>query len=285
MGQLAANVYSFYKQASNYQLLADPMTGLNPPVAGYATANVQSSVNSGQHDNMAIYKNYMSGDCALVFSGSNDNSDWINNMKFLEKTVCGWQVHSGFGQEVLNYFSAPAMAHFSSIISSQCGGEAYFVGHSLGGAVADIAAACANSQIGLLSSIGATIASGTVPFTAKGLYTIGAPAVSHPALKDEIHGGCFPGYRFFNLDSRTYDPVPEAACVVGYEHPYVAVVDLHSDDYGVLSKIDFACDLETGQSLQYPYFMGAKGVQITSGPDHYSSEYWSRLQQLYPGGR
>merc|ERR1712046_519924 len=100
--------------------------------------------------------------------------------------MCGWKIHKGFAEEAQRYISDPVMDKWSEIIEKKCNSEVYMVGHSLGGAVASVVAGCSNRR--KLSNLNTRTDATWVkdrPFWAKGLYTIGAPAVAKTPLTDE----------------------------------------------------------------------------------------------------
>lgn len=271
MAKLANNVYSFTNQAGNFHMVR--------------ALNLQSVWIPGGKDHMAIYKKHGSKECALAFSGSNDVHDWIvNNFAFMaNRGMCGYEeIHGGFAREVRNFFKSREMAVFSEIISRLCYGEVYTTGHSLGGAAATIVAGCASSDGGL-SGIGG-VPKDVKSFKVKGLYTIGSPAVSMPAMTG-TGGECFSGQRAFNYDSHTFDIVAWVAQKLGYLQPKVLAVELResgttSSKNRVLSKEDYKC--RTTEAEHRPWKKGEtlplKGPSIH---DHLASEYISRLKEIF----
>lgn len=89
--------------------------------------------------------------CILTFSGTNNGffagDDWITNLKASPASFCGLEqaVHTGFKSEVMRYVRSP---EFQETIRPKLGGcgNLTVTGHSLGGAVASIFAACANNE-------------------------------------------------------------------------------------------------------------------------------------------
>jgi len=103
-------------------------------------------------------------------------------------------------------------------------------GHSLGGALAEIFAAC-------MDHLG-----DKAPFKIKAVYTIGAPGVAEqPLVNSQQASKCFNGARIFNEDRSTFDPVPYIAKVGGFVHPQLKAIQLHEDGDDKLSMKEFAC--------------------------------------------
>jgi len=87
-------------------------------------------------------------------------------------TECGYDLHAGFWNELQRIQSSGAWKPLQTHLSSECPGGVFATGHSLGGALATIFAACTNSDP-------------SIPFKVQGVYTIGAPAVA----KTQVWGG------------------------------------------------------------------------------------------------
>lgn len=266
MAKMADKVYSFDKQAGNFHMVRS----LDIAAADAALMG---------KDHMALFKKRGSKECALAFSGSNDATDWVNNFNVMPDTgLCGYEsIHKGIAKEARNYVKSGEMATFSKIISKLCGGEVSVTGHSLGGGVATVVAGCASSSGGL-SAIGSAHKD-MKPFKVKGLYTVGAPGVSRPAVTD-TGGKCFPGKRAFNEDSRTIDIVPWIAQKFGYLQPHIEAVELTSSDSSVLSKTDFSCSSK--EASHRPWKEGAMVPPgLPSLTDHKTSTYVHRLKELF----
>jgi hypothetical protein len=259
MAKISDYVYTFGQQAENWHLIQK--------------ADVNSA--SNKKDHLALYKKKGTKECALAFSGSNDGGDWAQNFNALWKSnVCGYsKVHAGMVSEVTNYFRHSAMVPISEIIRDMCGGEAFIVGHSLGGGVASITAGCLNSAGGAKAIPG--VNSGVIPFKAKGLYTVAAPAASIPAMTS-TGGACFQGRRDFIYDSLTFDVVPYVAGKFGYLHPKVEALELKTNNKEQVSKRTYSCT--SFQAQKYPYGMMAKAPSLQ---DHMTSTYIKRLKALF----
>jgi hypothetical protein len=271
MAEIAGKVYSFDAQAGNYHILYK---------VDIAAVNKQYG-----KDNMALYKKRGSSECALAFSGSNDAFDWVNNFNALsEKGTCGYdKIHRGFATEAREFFKSSQMAELSEIISRICGGVVSTVGHSLGGAVASIVAGCANSPKGL-SGMG-HVHKGVKPFKVSGLYTVGAPGVSKPAMTN-TGGTCFPGKRAYNYDSVTFDVVAWIATKFGYLHPEVEAVEMTETGgwFGkndeVISKTVYTCSSTAAEHRPWKTGQIAP-IKAPSLGDHKTSTYIHRLKALF----
>jgi len=271
MAEIAGKVYSFDTQAGNYHII-------------YAVDIAAVDSQYGK-DHLALYKKRGSSECALAFSGSNDAFDWVNNFNALsEKGTCGYdKVHKGFVAETRNFFKSSSMAELSEIISRLCGGVVSSVGHSLGGAVANIVAGCANSPKGL-SGLG-QVHKDVKSFKVSGLYTVGAPGVSKPAMTN-TGGTCFPGKRAFNYDTTTFDVVAWIATKFGYLHPEVEAVEMTESGgwFGkndeVISKVVYTCS--STEAEHRPWKTGQVApAKAPSVGDHKTSTYVHRFKALF----
>jgi len=166
-------------------------------------------------------------ECVVAFSGTNDFADVITDVAAVPTPQCGYGMHLGFYNEAKRFINT---ANFSQkvvpfLASDQCSGGIYAVGHSLGGAVAEIFTVCVNQREDWIPGN---------PFDVKEVYTIGAPAVALSPLKQ--HGGCLNGARFYNEDEETYDPVAFVAQLAGFEHPNLRAVQLISSSDKVVGR-------------------------------------------------
>jgi hypothetical protein len=115
----------------------------------------------------------------VAFRGSESLGDWLGNLNMLRTTRSYGVVHRGF----LGAFQV-VDARLRAILSDFSGRPVLVTGHSLGGALATVAAAEWQGQIDI-----------------SGIYTYGQPAVgkgSFPAFITQHYAGKF--YRFVNDD-------------------------------------------------------------------------------------
>lgn len=97
----------------------------------------------GEKDTMMIVQNNDSLACALVFAGTNETSEPATSNEFNGTDYCGFSgVHAGYRNRLRTSMQEKMTALRPTL--SKCS-EVISVGHSLGGALAEIFAACANS--------------------------------------------------------------------------------------------------------------------------------------------
>lgn len=220
-------------------------------------------------DQVAIYQN--GNQCAIAFAGTDDVSDLSDDFDVRVKKACGYSFHRGFYDEFQNFLSGDAWSSkFQPYLKSDaCSGGIIAVGHSLGGALASVLATCANAPGNPLGD--------QLGFLIKSLYTIGAPALAKSSPRNgQTESGCFDGIRFFNEDSRTFDPVSYALAMVGFEHPRVKAVQLHSNSDDILSFNTYSC-----KSKEARFNSDEPGWQFPSPRDHSAKTYISRIKKLF----
>merc|ERR1712187_761002 len=132
--------------------------------------------------------------------------DWRNNMNVGSNDYCNLELgfHQGFITELVSLDKCVTRILFD-YLAQRCWRGVYMAGHSLGGALATLTAACYTHRWG---------PSFDKAFVALpkflGLYTFGAPAVTKMELKQgginvKEQGECFPGTRFFNSDNNFHE--------------------------------------------------------------------------------
>lgn len=86
-------------------------------------------------------------ECILTFSGTNQAADWKSNLATVRVKFCGLtpRIHSGFRSELMRYVTAPKFVETIRPNLKKCA-RLTITGHSLGGAVASLFAACANNE-------------------------------------------------------------------------------------------------------------------------------------------
>mmetsp|Transcript_9110 Transcript_9110/g.25478 ORF Transcript_9110/g.25478 Transcript_9110/m.25478 type:complete len:514 (-) Transcript_9110:223-1764(-) len=114
-------------------------------------AHAECSDSWGTTDGIELYQESGNQACLLVFQGSEKNgleaiSDWITNLRGWATSFCGFaDVHQGWAAELQRIVTCP---DFISRIKSKlphCS-EVGAAGHSMGGSLAELFTACANSD-------------------------------------------------------------------------------------------------------------------------------------------
>merc|ERR1719191_411185 len=144
VAQAGANSMSEEEQMAR---LADAVYAFHTPVADWTLAHALQLTSrwTGEPDNFAIYVNSAERRCALAVAGTNSPFDTTDNLDGRLVEACGFvDVHSGYMGEVNDLFPHCVFQNqFLPLLqSSKCSGGIAAVGHSLGGGVASILAAC-----------------------------------------------------------------------------------------------------------------------------------------------
>jgi hypothetical protein len=183
----------------------------------------QSSTTGLEADHVGVYKNKDAGNpiCVLAFAGSDSMLDFQSNLALSSQSYCNAdnRFQTGFVNELENFrrerlYSDPSyyMTHAWGMIEksiSECSNQLWVVGHSLGGALAEIFSYCVNHDPTYFRNF-------TIPEVHR-IYTFGAPGVSINQLTNAKNGGgCFGGTRFFVMDDYYGDPVPGQLYTASY---------------------------------------------------------------------
>jgi len=174
-------------------------------------------------DHMIIYAK--DGVCALTFHGCNDPIDFAEGSNRSVINRCGNSWHGGWWPELMHYLQDPRWeSEFVPILTGPQCSHVYTVGHSMGGYLASLFAACANWD-DLLE-----VSPGMQAITVDKVYTFGAPATGPHAPQNRLSSsGCFEGARFFINDEFAYDYSPAVFSVANYQHPHITPVALGLD--------------------------------------------------------
>lgn len=171
--------------------------------------------------------------CVLAFSGTDNVQDWQDNLNAASAGFCGFEkVHAGFAARAREFMDGSMAKETQEYLDKNCDGAATVVGHSLGGAIAALTAACAVTR---------------KTFDVKGLYTFGAPSVSKTQLGND--GKCFEGARVYNYG----DGVPGVAQALGFGHPQMQSIMVDECPDGNFSTKVYGCD--TDESKNSPSFI------------------------------
>eukprot|EP00927_Polykrikos_kofoidii_P041919 TRINITY_DN3579_c0_g1_i3.p1 TRINITY_DN3579_c0_g1~~TRINITY_DN3579_c0_g1_i3.p1 ORF type:complete len:276 (+),score=12.75 TRINITY_DN3579_c0_g1_i3:196-1023(+) len=237
-------------------------------VSGWTLINALSEGN----DQVGLYQR--ASTCVVAFAGTNDWSDWFDNLNAYTTRKCGLDLHAGL------YHALEATVHrrgwlgiVNTLVGSTCG-EVVLSGHSAGGAVASILAACANQNGGLRASF-----SHFPAFTVDRLYTIGAPGISKQRINnDQERNGCFSGMRVVNYDGASYDPVPYVNSHWGFLHPPLELTrtKMTTSWWGrsKVTKESYSCT--SNEALVYPSTVRPWYIPLKSS----HTDYLLRLEAL-----
>lgn len=252
MAWLASGVYSF-----------------RTTIAGWTLAAHAQLISrwTKETDNFALYRYENGNQCAIAVAGTNSASDMLDNFDGVVTQGCGFSdVHSGYMSEVDDLLvSCEFQDDFLPILnSSNCRGGIHITGHSLGGGVASVLAACANNR------------AKPYGFIVDKLWTFGAPGVSKKPLTNSLAGnGCFQGGRFWNQDALTMDPIPALSRGLNFVHPMLRGTRLMSELLG---------GYETAVSDCTSYISFERPNPTDAGPQpllHLMTKYTQRTNEIF----
>mmetsp|Transcript_70887 Transcript_70887/g.122816 ORF Transcript_70887/g.122816 Transcript_70887/m.122816 type:complete len:451 (-) Transcript_70887:33-1385(-) len=225
--------------------------------------------------------------CALVFAPTNQLENWTSLAQdHVDSRDCSLsKVHKGFLNEFQEMVGSEhwGTTFVPTMTSSECASGLLAVGHGFGGAVATIYAACAAKQKHLKESgiaIPALFVNGVVhkkdyfanlPPTS-GLYTFGAPGLSHEQIEStSAKDGSFAGARFYLEDDAVFDGTPFSGSASGWIHPKLAAVRLKRENSGWVNRIEFLAD--TDSALKEP-----ASEKYADASLHSADKYVDRIQ-------
>jgi len=233
MASLARGVYKFVTPIAGWELVEGWDYGADSCEKGKRK----------YHQEVAIYSR--DGQCVLAFAGTDHVQDIIDDFKFQPVTWCGIKgVHKGWATRLgwptdkeadtdPGFFGGAKFVEFNRYLKNPkfCGKGVIGVGHSMGGALAELAAACVNKKDNLI-------------FKVRGLWTFGAAGIAHSkggSKTEDVVGnaiapdGVFEGARvvnFIGIKSGNWlkyhgmgqDLIATLGYTFGkYKHPKVAV--------------------------------------------------------------
>lgn len=222
-----------------------------------------------QYENLVDVK----GPCVLAFS-SMDLSRSGNRSEIFGKdnTVnwCGFDgVHEGYAERARHFQFGKRFNEFDEFIRGHCDNLA-LVGHSTGGAIATLVAACAykaNSPWGWPED--------------PHIYTFGAPAVATDRIKG-TQPDVFKGYRVFNQDEAWRDPIPALSRKAGFRHPKLSAFRISEEGFGAKNMHFFETDGGSELSATIPDYDSPWLTDFTVGVSrlHGANIYVKRLLKL-----
>lgn len=200
----------------------------------------------------------------IAYRGSESATDWLRDASAAHRAAGDFgkgqgAVHSGFAQQTDDLWQDISDS-VKKTIEANPGLPVYFVGHSLGGAVARLA----------VSRVMGRLDEGKLPGSIGGVYTFGAPAVGDEAFEKQWverlagHGGKY--VRVRNDD----DPVPLMPAI-RFKHASEGVLDLHLQADG---KVERKNDFSGNAMRRVARAAGA----LVSANDHFMGNYLSALQ-------
>lgn len=149
-----------------------------------------------QHEGIAgkdradLWKNALADNCMLVFRGTDDLGDIVNDFDSSTTTFQGVDgVHSGVARELEELLDAMEKKAAKDFISEHCASSFVVSGHSLGGAVAQLFSVLVNRRLNPLGWMRKVDA----------VYVFGSMPVAKTHLDNEMReDGCFPGGSYVN---------------------------------------------------------------------------------------
>lgn len=179
--------------------------------------------------------------CALTFSGTDDLADFLTDIDVWTRSWCGFPwVHQGFAGHIGNFMTGIRYPEFRNYLrdTNNCD-EIITVGHSLGGAIAELITACAYAEG----------SNETHLFPISATYTFGAPSIAkHQIVNRSAPDGCLKGVRSYTEDTYSVDPVAIALFPFGFSHPKMAATRLYrrpqvgdAEHTGTFARADSDC--------------------------------------------
>jgi hypothetical protein len=191
------------------------------------------------------------GLCVLAFSSmalGRKGNRTTNFGKDKNVSWCGFEgVHEGYAERAGHFHNGSRFTEFDEFIRGHCAKLA-LVGHSMGGALATLVAACAYKKAD---------AAWNWPEDPH-IYTFGAPAVATTRIA-ETEPAVFKGYRFFNKDKSWRDPIPvlsrrpsKSPERPGFLHPKLSAFQIQEIGFGAKHLGFIETDGDSPESATIP---------------------------------
>mmetsp|Transcript_47361 Transcript_47361/g.112647 ORF Transcript_47361/g.112647 Transcript_47361/m.112647 type:complete len:349 (+) Transcript_47361:71-1117(+) len=233
-------------------------------------------------DHMIIYAK--DGVCALTFHGCNDPIDFAEGSNRSVINRCGNSWHGGWWPELMHYLQDPRWeSEIVPILTGPQCSHVYTVGHSMGGFLSGLFAACANMD-DLVE-----VSPGMQAITVEKVYSFGAPAIATNAPRNALSSsGCFKGARFFINDATEYDFAPALwfPFSTDYRHPYLPPVNLALDRETQLTCTSpgacssaVATEAPRGRDLEYEATEGS-GIFTPKYSSHALHDQWLYVTRI-----
>lgn len=221
--------------------------------------------------------------CAVAFAGNKDMPGWKDNQETVN-TECGLKdVHKGFFDEFLRLVTNDAWKDkLAPYLRDHCTDGIYSVGHSIGGALADIFAVCMTHATDGKVRLPKGDAEQDVPMPGGDtkLYTFGEPGISKQLLVNgkKDTGGVFQGARFWNEGSSESDPSPSAPDVLHYRHPKLRGIRMSKSFWSEVHEKQYEAASEESKEE-------SQNQEADEQPaDNVMKEYIQRISKL-PGSK
>lgn len=253
------------------------------PIAGWTLVKDWDVSLSGDDDRVGIYTRRFSAEgpttCALVFGGTSSLGDVKADLDLPTVDFCGYpEVHGGFAKKSRLFSEGERYHEFFNYLTDpvKCGGGTIAVGHSMGGAMASLLAACANKEHAADPS--------THPLKFDEIYTMAQPSISKHVIKNALSkdgSGCFDGIRFFNQDKHLEDPIPAIAGEVGFKHPALTEARIWSTATDAATYVVKKCSVSNSESLQDPEYSFFSS-EFSDLAMHFMGKYIPRMKLAGP---